>query len=127
MLSVSKHKSRKIALLNGMKKSNIEPISFLWLLSDKAGWGVAISSISAKASLQISLSLPPFTCTKNALLIYSVSKGAEISQNVHRIAELISRIKGLLQNASSTPLQVTPVCAGSFQIFVEAKVALTSK
>ena len=49
------------------------------------------------------------------------SEGEEIGQNLHQIAELISRIEGLLQNWSSTALQVTSVCAESFQIFVKAK------
>ena len=59
------------------------------------------------------------------LRLLSDKRGAEISQNLHQIVELISRIEGLLQSRSSTPLQVTyaSVCAGIFQIFVvEAKV-----
>ena len=60
------------------------------------------------------------------LRLLSDKRGAEISQNLHQIVELISRIEGLLQSWSSTPLQVTSVCAEIFQIlvqvFVEAKV-----
>ena len=44
----------------------------------------------------------------------------EISQNLHQIVELISRIEGLLQSWSSTPLQVPSVREASK--FVEAKV-----
>ena len=52
------------------------------------------------------------------LRLLSDKRGAEISQNLHQIVELISRIEGLLQSWSSTPLQVTSVFAGIFQIFV---------
>ena len=52
------------------------------------------------------------------LWLLSGKTGAENSQNLHQIVELISRIEGLLQSWSSTPLQVTSVCAGIFQIFV---------
>ena len=52
------------------------------------------------------------------LRLLSDKRGAEISQNLHQIVELISRIEGLLQSWNSTPLQVTSVCAGIFQIFV---------
>ena len=52
------------------------------------------------------------------LQLLSDKRGAEISQKLHQIVELISRIEGLLQSWSSTPLQVTSVCVGIFQIFV---------
>ena len=52
------------------------------------------------------------------LWLLSGKTGAESSQNLHQIVELISRIEGPLQSWSSTPLQVTSVCAGIFQIFV---------
>ena len=48
----------------------------------------------------------------------SDKRGAENSQNLHQIVELISRIEGQLQSWSITPLQVASVCAGIFQIFV---------
>ena len=61
-------------------------------------------------------------------LVSSDKRRVEISQNLHQIVELICRIESLLQSWSSTPLQVTFVCPGSFQIFVEAKVdSSTSK
>ena len=52
------------------------------------------------------------------LWLLSGKTGAENSQTLHQIVELISRIEDHLQSWSSTPLQVTPVCAGIFQIFV---------
>ena len=52
------------------------------------------------------------------LWLLSGKTGTENSQNLHQIVELISRIEGLLQSWSSTPLQVTSVCEGIFQIFV---------
>ena len=39
------------------------------------------------------------------LWLLSDKKGAEISQKLHHIVELISRIEALLQSWSSTPLQ----------------------
>ena len=56
------------------------------------------------------------------LSLLSDKRVVEISQNLYQIVERISRIEGLLQRFSSAPLQVTFVCAGSFQISVEAKV-----
>ena len=52
------------------------------------------------------------------LWLLSDKRGAEISQKLHQIVELISWIEGLLQSWSSTPLQVTSFCWGVFQIFV---------
>ena len=52
------------------------------------------------------------------LWLLSDKRGAEISQKLHQIVELISRIEGPLQSWSSIPLQVKSVCAGIFQIFV---------
>ena len=49
------------------------------------------------------------------LWLLSGKTGAENSQNLHHIVELISRIEGLLQSWSSTALQVTSVCVGIFQ------------
>ena len=44
------------------------------------------------------------------LWLLSGKTGAENSQNLHQIVELISRIEGLLQSWSSTSLQVTSQC-----------------
>ena len=52
------------------------------------------------------------------LWLLSDKRGAEISQKLHQIVELIRRIEGPLQSWSSIPLQVKSVCAGIFQIFV---------
>ena len=52
----------------------------------------------------------------SVLSSFSDKRGAEISQNLHQIVELISRIEGLLQSWSSIPLQVTSVCSGIFKI-----------
>ena len=66
-------------------------------------------------------------CNQNKMLklprtslirLLSEKRVAEISQKLHQIVELISRIEGPLQIWSSTPLQVTSVCAGIFQMFV---------
>ena len=58
------------------------------------------------------------------LWLLSDKRGAEISQALHQIVELISRIKGLLQSWSSNPLHVTSVCAESSNclLFVEARL-----
>ena len=60
------------------------------------------------------------------LWLLSDKRGVEISQSLHQIVELISRIEGLLQSWSSTTLQVTSVCAGSFQKIVAAKIDLST-
>ena len=52
------------------------------------------------------------------LQLLSDKRGAEISQNLHQIVELISRIESLLQSWSNTQLQVTCVCVGIFQLLV---------
>ena len=61
------------------------------------------------------------------LRLLSDKRGAEISQNLHQIVELISRIEGLLQSWSCTPLLFARE-SSKYLLFVEAKVeSSTSK
>ena len=82
-----------------------------WSRTSHARWTADVRNLTGMQQSSSFLFCSFFGC-------FLAKTGAENSQNLHQIVELISRIEGLLQSWSSTPLQVTSVCAGIFQIFV---------